>query len=140
MLQSPKEDDDAGSSNLDATAVLLRIGTLVDARSDRALAGRIGVPTSTIASWKSRNSIPLSYLIELSKRHEVSLDWLVFGGDFAPRRVLAFSDAELRTATFKMMENTIDRTLQTMDRSVNGYLRLTEKIDRLIASLEERAA
>ena len=48
-------------------------------RSDAELAEVLGVPKTTISSWRNRNAIPSEWLIKFSSIYNVSLDEIVFG-------------------------------------------------------------
>ncbi|KAE9526049.1 hypothetical protein A1D24_03185 [Testudinibacter aquarius] len=51
----------------------------VRANSDKSLAEMIGVPSTNISNWRSRNSLPPEIYITFVKRWGLSLDWLLLG-------------------------------------------------------------
>lgn len=54
--------------------------------SRRQFCALVGIPNSTISSWKSKNVLPSIELVaKVSKFMNVSLDWLVTGEDFTFR-------------------------------------------------------
>lgn len=51
--------------------------------SRRQFCALIDIPTSTVASWKSKNILPpLKTIVKLAQFMNVSLDWLVNGKGF----------------------------------------------------------
>lgn len=60
-------------------AVLTRLSHVLGAASDTELAKMLGTTSSTISSWKARNSIPYAKCEEIAENKGVSLDWLLTG-------------------------------------------------------------
>lgn len=65
-------------SQVDAKAVLERAKKALNLKTDRELSEAIYVPRETIASWKSRGSIPAKYLSHIASTG-LSIDWLLTG-------------------------------------------------------------
>jgi len=63
----------------EAAAVIDRMKMAVRVKTDTELATKIGVSKTTVASWRSRNSIPLFECVGVAEDAQVSLDWLIFG-------------------------------------------------------------
>lgn len=59
--------------------VLARLAQALGAESETALAEKLGVPRSTLGSWKSRGSIPYAECVTVAERNGLSLDWLLLG-------------------------------------------------------------
>lgn len=62
-----------------ATAIIDRMKRVTGARTDGQLASLLGIPRPTVASWKTRDSVPVEYCLEISSRYSVSLEWLITG-------------------------------------------------------------
>ena len=67
------------SRAFDADAIIERLKERLKVKSDKEFAKKIGVSQSTLSSWRSRQSIPLTYIIGLAKALKVSTDWIFFG-------------------------------------------------------------
>ncbi|TCV87242.1 helix-turn-helix domain-containing protein [Testudinibacter aquarius] len=65
--------------NLDVSSIIERMKETVRANSDKSLAEMIGVPSTNISNWRSRNSLPPEIYITFVKRWGLSLDWLLLG-------------------------------------------------------------
>ncbi|MFB4394504.1 MULTISPECIES: helix-turn-helix domain-containing protein [unclassified Pseudomonas] len=59
--------------------VLARLKVITNSRSDSELARALGISAQTLSSWKVRDSIPYSMLLELALNQGFSLDWLILG-------------------------------------------------------------
>lgn len=68
---------------LPVSDILDRLRGAYGAATETELARILGVPQTTLSSWKSRHSIPLSVLIFRAAELDISLDWLIFGRDSA---------------------------------------------------------
>lgn len=66
-------------ATVSAEDVIARLKAAYRVRSDRQLAADLRVSTSTLASWKSRNSIPLELIVEQALLLNLSLDYLILG-------------------------------------------------------------
>ncbi|ALG68341.1 helix-turn-helix domain-containing protein [Beggiatoa leptomitoformis] len=67
----------------EAIDVLNRLATVLQAKHDADLARKLEVSTSTIATWKARDTIPYKICVDIARREKVSLDWLLNGEEFA---------------------------------------------------------
>ena len=59
--------------------VIARFKEATGARTDTELAHCVGLRQSSISSAKSKREIPPGWAIEIAKRFNVSIDWLLFG-------------------------------------------------------------
>ncbi|WP_372426925.1 helix-turn-helix domain-containing protein [Salinarimonas chemoclinalis] len=64
---------------INAAEILQRLKNAYRATTDRQLAADLRVSTSTLGSWKARNSIPIELLVEQSVMLRLSLDYIVLG-------------------------------------------------------------
>ncbi|WP_159460722.1 helix-turn-helix domain-containing protein [Pasteurella testudinis] len=64
---------------LNVEAVLERMKNIVQVKTDKDLAGYLFAKTTTFSNWKKNNSIPLETLISFVDKHNLSMDWLMFG-------------------------------------------------------------
>lgn len=62
-----------------ADAVLERMRKIYEFSSNRELAAYFSISDTTISNWKTRNSVPLEFLLRASNEKDVSLDWLIYG-------------------------------------------------------------
>ena len=60
-------------------AVLERMRRIYEFSSNRELAAYFSISDTTISNWKTRNSVPLEFLLRASNEKDVSLDWLIYG-------------------------------------------------------------
>ena len=60
-------------------AVLTRLSRVLEAANDTELARMLGTTSSTISSWKARNSIPYAKCEEIAEDRGINLDWLLTG-------------------------------------------------------------
>lgn len=67
------------SRAFDADAIIERLKERMKVTSDKEFAQKMGVSQSTLSSWRSRQSIPLTYIIAIAKALKVSTDWIFFG-------------------------------------------------------------
>ncbi len=56
-----------------------RLKDYTKAKSFNALAEILGLSSSNFASLKKRNSVPYDKILEFSRSHNVSIDWLLTG-------------------------------------------------------------
>ena len=66
-------------SKLSVEMVIGRLKEMLSVSSDSALARAMNTTPQTISSWKMRDSIPYAMCVNLSEKHNVSLDWLLTG-------------------------------------------------------------
>lgn len=64
---------------INADDVVDRLRALYGVPTDQALSEAIGIPKTTISSWRSRNRAPYDACIEAVRKYRSSLDWLLFG-------------------------------------------------------------
>lgn len=62
-----------------ADTVLERMRKIYEFSSNRELAAYFSISDTTISNWKTRNSVPLEFLLRASNEKDVSLDWLIYG-------------------------------------------------------------
>lgn len=63
----------------DVVAIVDRLKGLYDVHSDSDLAKVLETTPQTVASWKSRGSVPYAICVKESLERDLSLDWLVLG-------------------------------------------------------------
>jgi hypothetical protein len=67
------------NSEINFDDVMNRLKTYTKAKSFNALADMLGLSSSNFANLKKRNSVPYDKILEFSKSHNVSMDWLLTG-------------------------------------------------------------
>lgn len=65
--------------NNSAVDILNRISIATGLNKDSELARELRTSNSTISSWKARNSVPFTKCEEIAQKHNLSLDWLMWG-------------------------------------------------------------
>jgi hypothetical protein len=66
-------------SIIDVPAILKRVQEFAGITNDRELADMFGVKPVTVASWKTRNLMPLELIVEFAAKRGLSLDMLITG-------------------------------------------------------------
>lgn len=59
--------------------LLDRLATALNCKTDTELSEALGVARTTLSSWRSRGTIPIEKLCEVSKAKNISLNWLLLG-------------------------------------------------------------
>lgn len=59
--------------------VVERLRKLYGVTTDQGLSEALGVPKTTISSWRTRNRAPYDACVEAVRKYRTSLDWLLFG-------------------------------------------------------------
>ncbi|QXH45170.1 helix-turn-helix domain containing protein [Pseudomonas xanthosomatis] len=60
-------------------SVLARLKVLTSTHTDAELSRALSISPQTLSSWKMRDSIPYSLCVEIARKHDCSLDWLLLG-------------------------------------------------------------
>ncbi|OPY84408.1 MAG: Bacteriophage CI repressor helix-turn-helix domain protein [Syntrophorhabdus sp. PtaU1.Bin153] len=66
-------------SIIDVATILKRVQHFAGITNDRDLAGLFGVKPVTVASWKTRNLMPLELIVQFAVKRGLSLDMLITG-------------------------------------------------------------
>ncbi len=74
-----KSVERSGVNNSTFYETFERLKIAVGARTDTDLANAIGLKHSTISAAKSKSEIPPGWIVDISRKFGVSLDWLVYG-------------------------------------------------------------
>lgn len=64
---------------LDVRLIIEQLKTGLNSKTDKDLCEKIGVPKQTLSGWKSRNSIPLEMIFDISQKFSLDLNWLITG-------------------------------------------------------------
>ncbi len=81
--------------------VLNRLKTVFSVKTDTALADSLGVPKTTLSSWKQRRSVPYLICVQVAEQRGVSLDWLLTGKESSD----SSSDSESELERIKSQES-----------------------------------
>ncbi|WP_417787510.1 helix-turn-helix transcriptional regulator [Stutzerimonas xanthomarina] len=65
--------------NKSAAAVLDRLQTVFGVKNDNQLGEKLDVNRSTLGNWRSRDSVPYTYCVDIAASRGISLDWLLTG-------------------------------------------------------------
>ena len=68
---------------LDVRLIIEQLKTGLNSKTDKDLCEKIGVPKQTLSGWKSRNSIPLEMIFDISQKFSLDLNWLITGKEKA---------------------------------------------------------
>lgn len=79
-----------------AAEVVDRLSAAYGVRSDRELARRLEIGSSTVANWRARDSVPYAQAVTCALDLGYSLDWLLLGR--GPERVLWLEEEGARYA------------------------------------------
>lgn len=64
---------------LSTDAILARLVKVLGAKNDAELARLLDTNSSTISTWKKRDSVPLAICELIARQQGVSMDWLLYG-------------------------------------------------------------
>ena len=62
------------------TFILSRLKKILNVKTNKELTEKLGIPYSTLDTWKNRDKIPEKRLLEFANKYNVSVDWLLKGG------------------------------------------------------------
>jgi hypothetical protein len=69
---------------INANDVIERMKEAAEVTKDTDLAKLLGLPKTTLSSWRQRNSVPYAECVRMSYMERVSIDWLLTGRDETP--------------------------------------------------------
>lgn len=76
------------NDELDVVNIVDRMKLALDLKSSKELAKYLGVSDSSISNWIRRNTVPYAECVQITKRNNISMDWLLFGiGDSSSSKV-----------------------------------------------------
>ncbi|MGN6654753.1 MAG: helix-turn-helix domain-containing protein [Rhodanobacter sp.] len=67
------------AEGIDVAGVMQRLRTLYGAATDAALSEAIGVPKTTLSSWRTKGRLPIEECVQAVRRFRCSWDWLLDG-------------------------------------------------------------
>jgi hypothetical protein len=98
-----------------AADVLIRLKTLFNVESDKALSVGLGVSTPTISAWRQRNSPPYELCVQIAQERGVDLNWLLTGEGEMMKREAQGNDLTPREAAlldnYRHVEDDRDKSL-----------------------------
>lgn len=119
-------------------AVLERIKTVLGASSDSELCRLIGINRQTLASWKTRESVPYALCVQMSEERDLSLDWLLLGSGSMYRNDNAQSEGlnPRQTAILKLFDGMSENEQREIQAAYEEKKRLND-LEQRVAALEE---
>lgn len=75
-------------------AILNRMKSAINAKSDTELGSKMGLKQSAISSAKTRGQIPAAWIVSMSQGHGISADWLLSGAGQPYTRPMAAEAAQ----------------------------------------------
>jgi hypothetical protein len=129
-------------NELSADSVLDRLQTVLDVRSDSALARALGVNRATLGNWRQRNSIPYSICVQFAIDQGLSLNWL-FSGQGAPRELSASQDIQIVNETpggtnIATLYDALDANQQLVILEMIRTARRLTSLENAVAELQEK--
>ena len=70
---------------LDVRLIIERMKEVLGKENDKALSEELGVARTTFSNWKNRNNMPIDMILTFAQNHNLSLDWLIYGKENAPK-------------------------------------------------------
>jgi len=111
--------------------VLERLSQVLGVDSDSSLSKELGVPRTTLSSWKNRDSVPYEQCIDIAKKCGVSLDWLLTGeGSMYKEQALPSLPVKLTTELMEGLDDDQKREIYTV-------IEEKKRLNRLMADFEE---
>lgn len=113
-----------------ASAVLDRLARLLGCSNDSELATALGVPRSTVGSWRSRESVPYAICVDTAAARSIDLNELFLGrsGDEvgeAPAQYEAPDEFEVSLTRMRAATETVEQAVRHVnDRSLRVDLAL----------------
>ncbi|MEP1930642.1 MAG: helix-turn-helix domain-containing protein [Hoeflea sp.] len=95
---------------VDANEVIVRLKTSTNTKTDVDLAIYFEVSNKAISSWRTRNSIPLEFLLQACAGTGEKIDYFLFGEAF-PRQQTGFPDSGIDDFRITTMKLTGERIL-----------------------------
>lgn len=91
---------------LNVSEILDRMKVVTDIATDANLAAHLGVSNKTVSSWRTRNSIPIEAVLQISQEANCKIDYLLFGKERTPLKgkeiVELFKFEDLRIKDFEI--------------------------------------
>lgn len=84
--------------------VLSRLKEVFSVSKDIDLARVIGIPKTTLSSWKRRGKVPYLICVQIAEQRGISLDWLLTGKESSD----SSSDSESELERLKSQESIIE--------------------------------
>tara|TARA_R110000751_G_scaffold180038_2_gene286493 strand:- start:38079 stop:38666 length:588 start_codon:yes stop_codon:yes gene_type:complete len=99
------------SASLKVSEILDRMKVACDIKADAHLATHLGVSNKTVSSWRSRNSLPIEAVLQVSEETDRRIDYFLFGEDRPPLSgsdfVELFQFDDLRVKDFEIAGESI---------------------------------
>ncbi|ECG4947687.1 bacteriophage CI repressor [Salmonella enterica subsp. enterica serovar Llandoff] len=135
-------------NNKNIEAVLDRLMSALSVNNDSELARALGVNRQTLASWKSRKSVPYAICINLAEDKGWSLDWLLTGnGEMFTKSSTKTNEANEPSVPYSHSDQKLLELLGQLDPDVKKdllrragekqrILDLEKQMEKLTAELE----
>jgi predicted transcriptional regulator len=98
--------------------VMDRMKLVTKSNSNAELARNLGISPSTIGTWVSRQSFPYERCVQISIKHNVSLDWLVTGKEIIQKAQSTLTKDELKNSLMEGLFTAIQVRAMTAESGV----------------------
>lgn len=124
-----------------AESIFERAKLALGVKTNKELAERLGQAESSVSGWKSRDAIPIDYLLIISKLSNVPVDWILRGDDShfpsPPNAIAPFYQAD--DAIDKIGESHIDNMINSiLKHNSNGLLK-SNVVDRAKLAIDAKS-
>ncbi len=99
-----------------------KLAYLLNCKDDTELARKLGIPRSTVGSWRKRDSIPLRKLRNFCNLHNVNINSLLSNAPVSP------SMREREPPSYKQPKDPIELSLRRYREMQNTFERATKEI------------
>jgi hypothetical protein len=118
---------------LDAIEIIERLKKVLNANTSKELAIKLNTKQKTIESWVHRKSIPISKIIPILIKHEISLDYILYNKTNHTKNPKSNIPTCSTSIEYKILEN-----LYKLDPIKLNYYYHKTKADALESEIEEK--
>jgi hypothetical protein len=124
-----------------ATEILNNLKIILNFKTDTDLAGYFGVDRSTLAGWKSRNSLDFNLMFEKLNNENINLHYILTG-EGSPKKEEIRNDIVMNDvsskyrAEIKELKADLKKTDAECEKDIKDTARLELEINQLRAKLE----
>jgi plasmid maintenance system antidote protein VapI len=119
--------------NAKTSAIFERLILASNVKTDAALAQAIGVTPQSVSDARKKSKVPPAWAIEIAKKYQVSLDWILFGKEVeffgsglaaGQARSAGRGELEIRIAGLEAENAALKEALVAKQEALNAYKEL----------------